>query len=76
MRPIDISKKKNLKCEHCTNWVKEQAKSWDSAPCALSGTPKMYYQRCKQFAWRPGDNYITTVDGAIQQIEIGGESNA
>ena len=74
MRLIDISKKKNLKCEHCANWVKEQAESWDSAPCALNGTFKMYYQRCKQFAWRPGNNYITTSGGIIQKITIGGKS--
>lgn len=76
MRPIDIANKKNLKCEHCANWVKEQAELWESAPCALTGIPKKYYQCCKQFAWRPSNNYITTADGTIRQITIGGESDA
>lgn len=45
-RPIDRSKKSNIKCEHCSHWS-----GWLSEKCKLSGDVKQYYQRCKNFNW-------------------------
>lgn len=42
-RPIDRSKKSNIKCEHCKYWY-----GWPSEKCKLSGEEKQYYQRCKK----------------------------
>lgn len=51
-RLIDKSKKSNIKCEHCEHWS-----GWQSSGCCLSGEPKEYYQRCKQFSWNKRLNY-------------------
>jgi len=46
-RPVDTTKKSNIKCEHCQHWSK-----WPSCKCSVKGTETHYYQRCKQFQWR------------------------
>ena len=45
-RPIDKSKKSNIKCEHCSHWT-----GWYFDKCKLTDETKMYYQRCKRFEW-------------------------
>ena len=49
MRPIDKSKKANIKCEHCGNWYSSEK---NPIPfCLLSGETKDYWKRCKHFEW-------------------------
>lgn len=45
-KPIDRSKKSNIKCEHCANWT-----GWASEKCKMTGQEKRYYQKCKIFSW-------------------------
>lgn len=45
VRPIDRSKKSNIKCEHCSNWNRR------TGECACTHNVTNYWNRCKQFAW-------------------------
>ena len=45
-RPVDRSKKSNIKCEHCSHWT-----GWCSEKCKLTGEEKKYWKKCKKFAW-------------------------
>lgn len=59
-RPINRSKKSNIKCEHCENWILPQGiphSAWDYI-CRLSGEPKNYWSKCKKFEWRKDREYI------------------
>lgn len=52
-RTVDVTKKSNIKCEHCEHWGEEYQGFIDYLRiCNKSGQPKHYYQRCKQFVWR------------------------
>lgn len=62
-RPVDTTKKSNIKCEHCKHWDKEHMKTITitqgyfhiptACPvCDISEEPKWYYNRCKRFEWR------------------------
>ena len=63
-RPIDTTKKSNIKCEHCKYWDKEHRKTVyntirllphipvNMPTCILTGEAKNYYQRCKRFEWK------------------------
>lgn len=62
-KPVDTTKKSNIKCEHCKHWDKEHRKTImitqgrlhlpaDCPVCEISGDPKWYYNRCKNFEWR------------------------
>lgn len=65
-RPIDKSKKSNIKCEHCTYWeYKEWCRDsngefWDKTygKCMKTDSKTDYWKRCKQFKWKEGKNYI------------------
>lgn len=46
-RPIDKSKKSNIKCEHCKHWS-----GWLMEQCTVDHKFKKYYQRCKEFEWK------------------------
>lgn len=48
-RPIDKSKKSNIKCEHClyADNDKKTYKRW----CAVHRIEKNYWNRCKDFKW-------------------------
>lgn len=47
-RPVDRTKKSNIKCEHCRySDVNKQRDYW----CSLHATPKNYWNRCKDFKW-------------------------
>lgn len=49
-RPLDKSKKSNIKCEHCLFYDKPTQygeKPW----CCLHETEKNYWNRCKDFKW-------------------------
>ena len=54
-KPVDKSKKSNIKCEHCEHWDKDEqtytSKLGYLPTCAVSGEPKCYYNRCKNFEW-------------------------
>lgn len=61
-RPIDKTKKSNIKCEHCRFW------NADDGICYLNKEKKNYWNRCKKFEWkRCGDcrNYdcVSTQSG-------------
>ena len=47
-RPIDKTKKANIKCEHCKYWG-------DKNKCEITNELKNYWNRCKQFNWKEGD---------------------
>lgn len=51
VRPVDITKKSNIKCEHCKYWKLDSI-------CDLSDTTKRYWNRCKSFEWK--EKYIIT----------------
>lgn len=51
MRPIDKSKKSNIKCEHCKNFS-------GGCKCLLNGEFRNYWNRCKKFEWRKDRQYI------------------
>lgn len=51
-RPVDKSKKSNIKCEYCGHWT-----GWEQDKCLLSGETKLYYHRCKKFIWRDDLKY-------------------
>ena len=55
-RPIDKTKKSNIKCEHCKYWYGEMSNSRTKI-CEITKDPKYYYNRCKQFEWREDKNY-------------------
>lgn len=48
-RPIDKTKKSNIKCEHCMYYEKYF--------CVIYQTEKNYWNRCKNFKWAEGGNY-------------------
>lgn len=52
-RPIDKSKKSNIKCEYCGHWS-----GWQKSKCLLSGLDKNYWNRCKKFRWREDKQYL------------------
>ena len=60
-RPLDKSKKSNIKCEHCKFYTGiDDGTSWIchySFHCANTKSPKFdqpvnYYNRCKEFEWK------------------------
>ena len=56
-RPIDRSKKSNIKCEHCQFWDDANIVGNDyRAQCLCKDSPKHgnvtnYWNRCKAFEW-------------------------
>ena len=50
-RPIDRSKKTNIKCEHCGNWSGYSENSSERPYCKLTKETKYYWNRCKGFSW-------------------------
>lgn len=60
-RAVDRTKRSNRKCEHCTHWQSQRGITVDNvgnrcAKCEKSGGLKKYYNCCKEFAWRGGEN--------------------
>jgi len=53
-RPLDMTKKSNIKCEHCDNYVANLNR------CKIDRSFKVYYQRCKNFAW--AERYLKGAD--------------
>ena len=63
VRPVDKSKKSNIKCEHCKHWNRENLTStaissgsvkyyFQLPTCEVTKKPKHYYNRCKAFEWK------------------------
>lgn len=50
-RPIDKTKKSNIKCEHCLYYDKP-TECWKKPHCCLHVKEVNYWNRCKQFKWR------------------------
>lgn len=56
-RPIDKTKKSNIKCEHCKWWHWCKPNGDNDYKCHNSDSPKYnvetnYWNRCKSFEWR------------------------
>ena len=50
-RPIDKTKKSNIKCEHCNYWNEVDG------ICMHHGIHKNYWNRCSYFEWKQtGEN--------------------
>ena len=45
-KPVDKTKKSNIKCEHCDHFA-----GMGISKCDFTGEKKYYYQRCKKFEW-------------------------
>lgn len=45
-KPVDKTKKSNIKCEHCQHWDRI------TGICSSQNATKNYWNRCKQFEWR------------------------
>lgn len=58
LRPIDKTKKSNIKCSHCTNW---RCKDYISY-CALTASKVNYWNRCKHFEWKETLLYRTCTE--------------
>ena len=57
-RPIDKTKKSNIKCEHCKYYNKR------CSTCKITEEPKWYWNRCKQFEWaESGEQMQRKIDG-------------
>jgi len=59
-RPIDTTKKANIKCEHCEyytpSWDKSRSNMKDDGDCSNPDSPRFaccvnYWNRCKHFEW-------------------------
>lgn len=44
-KPVDRTKKSNIKCEHCNHW------NCKDCICTLTHENKNYWNRCKKFEW-------------------------
>lgn len=49
-RPIDKTKKSNIKCEHCT-YCEKPTEWWENYHCCLHIKEVNYWNRCKDFKW-------------------------
>lgn len=61
-RPVDKTKKSNIKCEHCKYYNCEKLVSVfvlnhieSKYVCDLTEKPKDYWNRCKNFEWSDSD---------------------
>lgn len=50
-KPIDTSKKSNIKCEHCKHFDTHGKTVYDPVNCKITGEQKHYWNRCKHFEW-------------------------
>ena len=49
-RPIDRSKKSNIKCKHCL-YCDEPMEYFEKYHCCLHAKEVNYWNRCKDFKW-------------------------
>ena len=53
-KTVDITKKNNVKCEHCSFWIdsgKEDGKICCNKESKHYLNPRQYYNCCKKFKW-------------------------
>ena len=53
-RPVDKTKKSNIKCEHCKYWLWANIRK-DKKVCTVNKPIEKatnYWNRCKQFEWK------------------------
>lgn len=50
-RPVDKTKKSNIKCEHCL-YADNPNKYYGTYWCVVHQKEKNYWNRCKDFDWR------------------------
>ena len=50
-RPLDKTKKTNIKCEHCKYYANFPTMACDNRNSKLYGECRMYCNRCKFFEW-------------------------
>ena len=63
-RPVDKSKKSNIKCEHCKFFIQDETANtiYNHNECTSVNSPKYgkgkvhYWNRCKQFEWIERDD--------------------
>lgn len=65
-RPIDCSKPKNIKCEHCDYWTCTM-ELFNLGTCLNTNSQwfeksRKYWNMCKQFNWRDDKEYINRPD--------------
>lgn len=58
MRPIDKSKKSNIKCEYCGNFAEPNGNIYEDCKCLITGQKRNYWNRCKNFVWREDRQYV------------------
>ena len=61
VKPVDKSKKSNIKCEHCAYWNKNRScheRGYSHLKyCGNANSGRIwtaYWNRCKAFAWKGG----------------------
>lgn len=59
-RPIDRSKKSNIKCDHCKYWTGYET-IYSNAYCLNENSPRNqdvanYWNRCKCFEWKESED--------------------
>lgn len=52
MKKVDVTKKSNIKCEHCQHYHPRDGKIHNDWHCGLTGEAKNYWNRCKNFEWK------------------------
>ena len=55
-KPIDKTKKSNIKCEHCS-FMDKPSEPWGECWCALHQKEVHYWNRCKGFMWDASKTY-------------------
>ena len=74
-RPLDKSKKSNIKCEHCDFWhpCEETIEKFgytdnvcNNNSSKFFGMPREYYNRCKCFEWHERYDHPTE-KGSVQE---------
>lgn len=51
IRRVDITKKSNIKCEHCEHWSSYKI-GCNNPKSEKYNTSTAYYNRCKSFQWK------------------------
>ena len=54
-KPVDKTKKSNIKCEHCKHFMRSRT-PYGPSLCALDGRERNYWNRCMKFEWASRHN--------------------
>jgi hypothetical protein len=59
VRPINKSKKSNIKCEHCKYYFHDKELPYENEFCIINNEGSTrYYKRCKLFVWNETKKYL------------------